>query len=101
MVNPDPDGESTMHDRAPIELEQRFACQVANARGYARVLNTAGFPQTTADQVGCALGELWHDSVPLGLSSHEVSEIVNSYVEYDDDGEAWPRDIGNVVPLCR
>jgi hypothetical protein len=87
--------------RNPTELEQRFACQVINARTYARRCNTAGILQTTADQIFCALADLWHDSIPLGLSSGEVSEIADKYVEYDDDGDAWPRDMGNVVPLGR
>jgi hypothetical protein len=81
------------------ELERTFAAQVVNARIYAQRLTTAGIDQTAADQVGCALADLWNDSVPLGLDSRQVSEIANRYVEYDADGEAWPRDLGNVVPF--
>jgi len=94
-------GDNPMSDRDPIEIEQRFACQVANAQSYARLGNTAGFPQTAADQVCCALGELWEDGIKVGLSCSDVTAIAKKYVEYDEDGEAWPRPMGNVVPLGR
>jgi len=90
-----------MTDRDPIEIEQRFAAQIANASSYARMANTAGFQQTAADQVGCALADLWEDGIKAGMSSGDVAVIACRYVEYDEDGEAWPRRMGNIVPLER
>ena len=85
------------------DIEQHFAAAVANSRGYAKFWSTVGFPQTTADQVGCALAELWEEGRGRGLSGDEIQKIADRYVGYDDDGEAWPRAsaFNGVVPLRR
>jgi hypothetical protein len=83
----------------PIELETSFAAAVANAASSAAILRKHGLSQTPADQVGCALADLWDHGIATGLSCREVSAIANKYVEYDADGEAWPRSMGNVFRL--
>jgi hypothetical protein len=47
-------------------IEQAFAAAVANARGEAKMLATAGFPQTASDQVAGALVVLWKDGKDAG-----------------------------------
>ena len=86
-----------------FEIEQRFAAALANSRGYAKLWNTAGCPQSHHDQVGCALIELWEDGRKAGLSGDEIQKIADTYVEYDDAGEALPRAsaFSGVVPLRR
>lgn len=83
-------------------IEQTFAAEVINARGYAKIANTAGMPQRACDQVACALADLWDAGRSNGMSSADIQAIANRYVEYDADDEAWPRSlVGNVVPFRR
>jgi hypothetical protein len=85
-----------------MDIEQSFAAAVANARGNAKIANTAGFPQRVCDQVAGALADLWEHGRGAGLSGDDIQAIVDRYVEWDDQDEAWPREMpGNVVPLRR
>jgi hypothetical protein len=84
-----------------MTIEQSFAAAVANARGYAKLANTAGFPQSVPDQVNCALMELWECSTAT-LSRGDIHAIADRYVEWDDQNEPWPRQLAaNIVPLRR
>ena len=48
-------------------VEQAFAAAVANARGEAKILATAGcFPTNACDQVAGALAVLWKDGTASG-----------------------------------
>jgi hypothetical protein len=85
-----------------MDIEQTFAAAVINARGFAKIASTAGIPQRTCDQVACALADLWEAGRDEGLTTAEIQAIANRYVDYDDDDEAWPRQMaGNVVPFRR
>jgi hypothetical protein len=88
-----------MIDLNLTQIEQIFAARVANARDNARPANTAGNPRTTADQIGCALAELYECGAAIGLSINELNAITNRYVEYNDEGDVWPRPMGNVLPF--
>lgn len=92
---------SGLVDSKMDDIEQRFAAAIANARGYARLSNTAGFPQSVPDQVSCALAELWEHGRGA-LSGEEIQEIADRHVEWDAEDEPWPRQIAaNVVPFRR
>jgi hypothetical protein len=83
-------------------IEQAFAAAVANARGEAKMLATAGFPQTASDQVAGALVVLWKDGIDAGMPSDDIQAIANRWVEWDEDHNPWPRAvIDNVVPFRR
>jgi hypothetical protein len=85
-----------------MEIELAFAAAVINASGFAKIASTAGIPQRACDQVACALCDLWEAGGNEGLTSVEIQAIANRYVEYDDDDEAWPREMAeNVVPFRR
>jgi hypothetical protein len=84
------------------DIEQSFAAAVANARGEARILATAGFPQTASDQVAGALIELWDRGRAAGMATDDIQAIANRWVEWDEGNNPWPRAvIDNVVPLRR
>ena len=60
-----------------MSFEQTFAAEVLNARGNAKLCNTAGIPQTVSDQVDCALMELWQQGRRAGMASAEIQAIVD------------------------
>ena len=84
-------------------VEQAFAAAVANARGEAKILATAGcFPTNASDQVAGALAVLWKDGTASGMSADDIQAIANRWVEWDDDQNPWPRAvIDNVVAFRR
>jgi hypothetical protein len=84
-------------------IEQAFAAAVANARGEAKILATAGcFPANASDQVAGALAVLWKDGKDAGMSADDIQAIANRWVEWDEDDNPWPRAvIDNVVPFRR
>lgn len=85
-----------------MDIEQTFAAEVINARGTSRLANTAGWPQRACDQVAGALADLWDAGRDAGLSGADIQAIADRHVEYDDDGEPWPRPTGgNVTPFRR
>jgi hypothetical protein len=85
-----------------MDLEQIFAAEVLNARGNAKLCNTAGIPQTVSDQVGCALADLWQHGSAAGMKSADIQAIADRWVEWDGDEQPWPRSPdGNVVALRR
>jgi hypothetical protein len=88
-----------MIDLNLTQIEQIFAARVANSRDNARLADTAGYMRTTADQIGCALADLYECGAAIGLSTSELNAITNRYVEYNDEGDVWPRPMGNVVPF--
>jgi hypothetical protein len=48
------------------------------------------------------LADLWEAGRDEGLTTAEIQAIANRYVDYDDDDEAWPRQMAsNVVPFRR
>ena len=62
-------------------IEQAFAAAVANARGEAKILATAGcFPANASDQVAGALAVLWKD----GTVSDDALRIVMRGAEKED-----------------
>jgi len=84
------------------DAEQAFAAAVANARGNAKLADTAGFPQTAFDQVMCALVELWEDGRNEGLSGDDIQAVVDQWVFWDEHDNPWPREMAdNVTPLRR
>lgn len=84
-----------------LEIEQAFAAAVLNARGYARIANTAGIYQSVSDQVWCAIDNL-KEQWPVGGDNAAVREVVERYVYFDADGQPQPcRTEPNVVPLRR
>jgi hypothetical protein len=82
-------------------IEQAFAAAVANARGEAKILATAGcFPANAADQVAGALAV--KDGTASGMSADDIQAIANRWVEWDEDQNPWPRAvIDNVVAFRR
>jgi hypothetical protein len=84
-------------------IEQAFAAAVANARGEAKILATAGcFPANASDQVAGALAVLWKDGKDAGMSADDIQAIANRWVEWDEDDNPWPRAvIDNVVAFRR
>lgn len=85
-----------------MQIESSFAAAIVNARGFAKMANTAGIAQSASDQTVAALAELWKAGREAGLSGTVIQEIADRWVEWDDDGEPWPRPPGsNVIPLRR
>ena len=79
-----------------MDIEQILAAAVFNAPKAAAELRKRGFRQTTADQVYCALAELWQ------FDGSRAQAIADGYVWWDADGEPQQRtdiDWGNVVAL--
>jgi hypothetical protein len=77
------------------DIEQVFAAHVFNAERNAAAVRATGWRQTAADQVACALAELWQKA------PDRAAEISGRYVVYDNAGNAWPRncDRGNIATL--
>jgi len=73
-----------------FEIEQRFAAALANSRGYAKLWNTAGCPQSHHDQVGCALIELWEDGRKAGLEPSVLCDSMSDSCRTEP-----PDDAGN------
>ena len=88
-----------MVDLNLTQIEQIFAARVANARDNARLASAAGFVRTTAHEIGCALADLYEIGATIGLSISDLNAITNRYVEYNDEGDVWPRPMGNVIPF--
>ncbi len=74
-------------------MEKEFEAAVFNARADAKLASDAGFPQRACDQVAAALADLWEAGKDAGLSDKAIGAIARRYVEFDDAGEAWPRDM--------
>lgn len=83
-----------------MEIETAFAAALVNAARYAAIARKHGHAQTSADQVDCALMELWETGRSDGMASSEIQGIADKYLDYAD-GEPRVRPMGNVVPFGR
>lgn len=87
-----------------MDLENTFAANVFNAPRIAAEFAKAGIAQSVPDVISMALTDLWAFRTAGHFSSDYIATIVDKYVRYDANDEAWPRDDidwGNMVALER
>ena len=79
-----------------MNIEQRFAAQVFNAKCQAAIARQCGTPDGSSDLIIMALAELWQ------FAPFAANEIADHWVTWDPDGRPRPSESafdGKIVAL--